>query len=191
MAGRPATDWREKFGKVFRGDYHTGGEDGSCIMGIELTANDVIALAEQIEKAACNFYARAAKAVGDRRTRQLLSELAALEQVHEDIFSGLRLGKETLPARIEAAAGPISAEVGMLARGLEETLGEVAASQSSAEMLRRALAFEQDSVKFFQGMRKMLPRGAAQKRVDAIIEEEVSHVLMISSALNWHGQADA
>lgn len=160
-------------------------------MGIELTANDVIALAEQIEKAACNFYARAAKAVGDRRTRQLLSELAALEQVHEDIFSGLRLGKETLPARIEAAAGPISAEVGMLARGLEETLGEVAASQSSAEMLRRALAFEQDSVKFFQGMRKMLPRGAAQKRVDAIIEEEVSHVLMISSALNWHGQADA
>ncbi|MCE5326101.1 MAG: hypothetical protein LLG01_06765 [Planctomycetaceae bacterium] len=156
-------------------------------MGIELTANDVIRLAEQIEKAACDFYARAAKAVDDRRTRQLLAELAALEQVHENIFLGLRHDKDIR----SAVAGPVSAEVGMLARGLEQTLGDVAASPSSTEMLRRALVFEKDSVKFFQGMRKMLPGGTAQKRVDAVIEEEVSHVLMIASALNWHGAADA
>ncbi len=155
-------------------------------MGIELTANDVIRLAEQIEKAACDFYARAAKAVGDRRARQLLAELAALEQVHEHVFSGLRCGKG-----VEAAAGPISNEVGMLAQGLEKALGSVATSHNSNEMLRHALAFEKDSVKFFQSMRKMLPQGPAQKRVDAVIEEEVSHVLMISSAMNWHGSADA
>jgi len=158
-------------------------------MDIELTADEVFKLAEGIEQAAYDFYMRAAENVDDPETRQVLLELAALEQVHESVFLDLRRHQ---PGRQRQSLKEDASAVRLLAQGMEETLGqEVGVYESSGDVLRKALAFEKDSVKLFQDLREMLSKEDEQQRVNEIIHEEMQHVLMLNNALTPGQKAEA
>ncbi|MBS3820619.1 MAG: hypothetical protein KGY81_02515, partial [Phycisphaerae bacterium] len=55
-----------------------------------MTAEDILALAEQVESDAADFYDRAAEATKSPRAKALLERLAAFENDHEHVFSGMR-----------------------------------------------------------------------------------------------------
>ncbi len=155
-------------------------------MDTEMTANDVLAMAEQIEADASDFYAQAASVCLDRRCAQTMLLLAAMESDHVAIFSTMRthLGPEGL------LAGPISADdtpginlqlFRHLGSGVQADLAKrFKATDGPAEVLKTAIDFEKDTIVLLLTMQRMLPRSADRKRIDHVIKEEVGHVLLLT-----------
>ncbi|EMR75029.1 Rubrerythrin [Thermoplasmatales archaeon SCGC AB-540-F20] len=60
-------------------------------MGIDFNADEVFEIAEQIERKRCKiFYRSVAEKVADSNKKQLLSDLAEMEDEHEQTFKNLR-----------------------------------------------------------------------------------------------------
>jgi rubrerythrin len=165
-------------------------ECGAAAMGIELDANDVFEMAEQIERDAAAFYMRASSASRDPRTQRVLLGLATMEAEHEQIFDTMKthLSAEGWTAagveRAAGLAGDSSIVAGLFASGVGEDLAErFTGGQTAEQILRKAIEFEKDTIVFFVSMRDMLRRAADRKRIDGIIKEELGHILMLTSEL--------
>ena len=52
------------------------------------------------------------------------------------------------------------------------------------EVLRAALAFEKDTILFFQSMKDMTKEELGRGEIDRLIEEERKHVVWISEEIN-------
>ncbi len=65
-------------------------------MAIRFNADEVLRMAERIERNAARFYRRAAEMKSDPRTENTLLELASWEERHYDVFAAMRsqLGPE-------------------------------------------------------------------------------------------------
>ena len=59
-------------------------------MTYNFNADEVFAIAERIEVNGGKFYRKAAELVTDERTREVLLDLAVMEDGHENFFAGLR-----------------------------------------------------------------------------------------------------
>jgi len=165
-------------------------------MGIELSIADVFRMAGQLEQDASAFYREASSLSTDPRCRQLLAQLATMEDDHVHVFGGikhhlagrLRTGRDESPGE----ACPCSVDsLGMLAASAAGTLGRrFAGLPTNQDVLRKALDFERESIVFFLGLRSMLGRPADKKQVDAILLEELGHVVKLTSQLACGAGAD-
>ena len=159
-------------------------------MSPELTAGEVLEIAEMIEREAAAFYRGAAAATSGDERRQLL-ELAEMEDEHVQVFHGLRIrSAQESPAVPDPAARkgmPFLASV--IAGNIKEDLAETfAAPRGRADLLERALGFEKDTVVFYTSVKEMLPEPADKKVVDKIILEELRHVLTLTTGSVTPGQ---
>jgi hypothetical protein len=59
-------------------------------MGIEINADEVFEMAEQIERGASTFYRQAAHAAPDPACRKVLLYLASMEADHEQVFASIK-----------------------------------------------------------------------------------------------------
>jgi len=59
-------------------------------MVYDFTADDVFEMAEQLERNGAKFYRTAAESVSDPKSKELLIELAAMEDEHLKIFASLK-----------------------------------------------------------------------------------------------------
>ena len=59
-------------------------------MSYDFNADDVLAMAEQMEINGGKFYRTAAEATSDRANKEFLLELAAMEDQHEKTFIAMR-----------------------------------------------------------------------------------------------------
>jgi hypothetical protein len=59
-------------------------------MSVPPTADEIFEMAEQIERNGARFYRRAAQGFTDSRGRQLMLDLATMEDQHEKVFAGMR-----------------------------------------------------------------------------------------------------
>ena len=59
-------------------------------MGIDFNADEVFEIAEQIERNGAKFYRSIAEKINDTNKKQLLANLAKMEDEHEQIFNRLR-----------------------------------------------------------------------------------------------------
>ena len=59
-------------------------------MSIFFNAHEILEMAEQIERNGARFYRQAAESIDDPEARELLLELAAMEDVHEKVFASMR-----------------------------------------------------------------------------------------------------
>jgi len=147
---------------------------------LSLTAGDVFDMARQIELDARSFYRRAADASPFASSRRLLLDLADMEQDHAQIF-------EAMKARLPA--GPVSPAPWLnvarfLASGIRQHLAErFAGDEDAEEILRRAIDFERDTVAFFVSMKAALADPADRASLDALIVEELGHVVKLSGEL--------
>ncbi len=153
-----------------------------------VTAKDILAMAQQVEADAAEFYAKAAEATSSPRAKALLERLAAFESDHEHIFSGMR---EHLEEHLETLAEAEETEeesspllTRHLASGVDDHLEELfEADMSAKDILKKAIEFEKDTIVFFTGLRTMLKAPEDQHRIDALIREELGHVLQLTSEL--------
>jgi len=161
-------------------------------MGVELTADEVFDMARQIERDAAGFYRQAAAAVGSPRSREVLQRLAAMEDDHESLFAAMKShfsGHQWTPEGLVQAAGEPTAAATMLAlgafvSGAKEDLAEhITGRESSRDILRRALDFERDFIVLVAYMQGMVADPLEKARIDAILKEEVGHILLLTGEL--------
>jgi rubrerythrin len=153
-------------------------------MELDLTALEVLEMAQWIETRAAKYYRLLASRARNPMTRQMLLNLAGMEDEHEKTFLALR---EVLEPGREITGADSALYTRVIARmtlDVDTILAEIMTGQESPdETLSKAIDFEKSTIVFLVSLRSMLNNPADQKKVDRIIREEVGHILSLSGFL--------
>ncbi len=177
-------------------------------METELNADEIFAMAEWIEDQGARFFGRLARSAGGAGAREMLLDLAKMEEDHKNTFSGMRAARaarEHTPPEAEAAkyAGVISR---MCVHVESDLVERFTGSEPPDQIVAKVLDFEASTIVFFVAMKEILADSREKSSVDRIIKEELGHILTLSGyvgpaagqsaiprrgAGSWlHGQAD-
>ncbi len=163
-------------------------------MSITFNADEVFEMAEQIERNGAKYYRRAAEFIKDEEAHQMLISLAEMEDSHEKIFTAMRA--KITAKESEATAYDPEELTGKYLKALADgsvfdmsvdPSAKLTAETSLVEILKYALQMEKESIVFYTGMKMYVPETLGHKQLDAIIEEEFSHITLISMLLNTWG----
>jgi rubrerythrin len=153
-------------------------------MGIDFNADEVFEIAVQIERNGAKFYRTVAEKVTDESKKQLLIDLAEMEDEHEETFKSLR--KElTLDQKVQTTFDP-EGESERYLRALADTrvfYEKDVDTTSIKEILKAAITAEKDSIVFYLGMKGVVPANLGKEKLDDIIKEEMGHISLLSKEL--------
>lgn len=163
-------------------------------MAIRFNADEVFQIAERMEQNAASYYHTAAEKVQYPGARQMFLDLASWEEKHERAFAQLhsQLSKK---AKDEVTFDPYD-EAGQYLESLadesvfvtaQSPLEKIGQEPSFAEILRFAIGKEKDSIAFYTGIKKMVPKDFGENEVEKIIEEEMTHVTTLTGQLKKVG----
>ena len=159
-------------------------------MSLFLELDDVLAMAEQIERDAASFYRQAASASSTPWCSQVLLGLASMEADHEHVFAGIRAQCSGAASGPAPGTGGWRFLTGYLSSGVQEALARRFSNHDSVEqILRKAIEFEKDSIVFLLSLKEAVPAGADAKQIDAVIREEIGHILTLAGQLTSPGPA--
>jgi rubrerythrin len=157
-------------------------------MGFDFNIDEILAMAEEIERNGAAFYRTAAQGSTDAVTRDMLNELAEMEDQHEKTFADLRAGL-TEQEKKPGAFDPED-ETAQYLKALADrrVFHEKAIDLNSlAEVLKEAIVTEKDSIAFYVGMRELVPGDLGKEKVGKIIKEEMGHLVLLTDKLNQLG----
>jgi len=159
-------------------------------MSIEFNADEIFEMAEQMERNGAKFYRKAAESQASVRSRQLLLDLAGMEDEHEKIFASMRADltvQETAPTIFDPdnqAALYLQAFADGHVFDVKVDPSERLTGQETMEdIIRIAIGLERDSIAFYLGIKASVPERLGRDKVEAIIKEEMSHVTLLSNQL--------
>jgi len=157
-------------------------------MGMPFNADEIFEMAEQIERNGAKFYRAAAKKLP--AIRQVLLDLAAMEDVHEKTFAAMRAELSTSEKEppVFDPDGQAQAYLRVMADGhvfnIRTDPAKLLAEQKSPQdILKTAIGLEKDSIAFYVGIRDGVSHKAGKDKVEAIIKEEMSHIVILSQKL--------
>ena len=153
-------------------------------MSIEFNADEVFEIAEQIERNGANFYRNVAEKITDSDKKQFLTDLAEMEDEHEQTFKSLRYELST-DEKIQTTFDP-EGESERYLRALADTrvfYEKEVDTTSFEEILKSAIIAEKDSIVFYLGMKDVVPAHLGKQKLDDIIKEEMSHIRLLSKEL--------
>ena len=159
-------------------------------MPITFNADEIFEMAEQIEINGAKFYREAAKKTPDDKTKQLLLNMAAMEDGHLKTYQEIRKGLSQREKE-EIVFDPDGQSAKYLqamadARGYEGKITpakELTGNETTKEILEIALNSEKESVLFYLGLKDLVPERAGRDKVEAIILEELSHITTLLNQL--------
>ena len=159
-------------------------------MPITFNANEIFEMAEEMEKNGAKFYRKAAQNTSDKQTKQMLLDMADMEDGHLKIFKEMR---EELSGQEKGwtVFDPDNQSVLYLqamadARGYEGKITpskELTGIETPKEILETALNSEKESVVFYFGLKGLVPVRAGRGKVEAIVIEELSHITTLLNKL--------
>ena len=150
----------------------------------DFSADDVFAMAEQMEINGEVFYRKAAESVSEQANKDLLLRQAEMEVNHGRIFKALR--SELSEKEKETTVFDPQGEAALYLRALVDTrvFFEKEMDVSSLEKIfKAALEAEKDAIVFYLGIKESVPDNLGGSKIDMIIKEEMSHVRLISNEL--------
>ncbi|MBU0993133.1 MAG: ferritin family protein [Proteobacteria bacterium] len=153
-------------------------------MANDFNINEILEMAEQIERNGAKFYRGAAKNVKDKSHNGLLLELAEMEDQHEKTFAALR-AELTEDERKSTVYDPED-EMPLYLQALADTrvfYEKTVDTTSIKEILKEAITAEKDSIVFYLGMKELVPKRLGQGKMDIIIKEEMSHIRLLAGKL--------
>jgi rubrerythrin len=153
-------------------------------MSYDFSADDVLEIAEQLERNGGKFYRTAAESTSDPANKEFLLELAAMEDQHEETFKAMRA--ELSEKEKESTVFDPEGEAALYLRALADTRvfyeKEIDVSSMKA-ILKSAITAEKDSIVFYLGMKEAVAESLGRGRLDHIIKEEMGHIKLLSSKL--------
>jgi rubrerythrin len=153
-------------------------------MGIDFNADEVFEIAEQIERNGAKFYRNVAEKVTEESKKQLLTDLAEMEDEHKQTFKSLR-SQLTSDEKIQTTFDPDGDSERYL-RALADTrvfYEKKVDTTSFEEILKSAITTEKDSIVFYVGMKDVVPAHLGKQKLDSIIKEEMEHIRLLSKEL--------
>ena len=153
-------------------------------MSYVFNMNEILEMAEQIERNGAAFYRKAAEGIPDSQNRELLLELAQMEDEHEKTFASLRAQLSEVE-KTSALFDPEGETVFYL-RALADTrvfFEKKTDTASLEEILKEALTAEKDSIVFYLGMKELVPEKYGKGKIDSIIKEEMGHIKLLGKKL--------
>lgn len=153
-------------------------------MGFNFTADEVFEMAEQLERDGAQFYRAAAESVRDDKMKDLFYMLSDWEIRHEKIFSGLR--KDLTSREKSQVTFDPNDESSRYLKSLVEgmvSFSHTLKAETAEEILKASIESERDAVKFYTAMRDAVPESLGKAKIDKIIDEEASHVKVLSEQL--------
>lgn len=157
-------------------------------MGMPFNANEVFEMAEQIERNGGKFYRAAAEKFP--AVRDILLDLAAMEDEHEKTFAKMRTelsGKE-----VETPVFDPDGEAQMYLRVMadghvfdvkSDPVEQLANKNTPEDVLKMAIGVERDSIAFYVGLKEAVSRRAGKDKVEDIIKEEMGHIVTLNQKL--------
>jgi rubrerythrin len=148
-------------------------------MGNIFSASEVVELGIQIEKNGRDFYNTLARQLRENTARGVFEFLAIEEEKHFKVFEGILAKVEKYqPQGLDA--DEYSAYMRSLASEhvfTQKDKGiEIAKSiKTNEEAIQRGIGFEEDSIVFYEGMKKIVP-DYDQKVMDELIRQEQHHL---------------
>lgn len=153
-------------------------------MSYQFSAEEVLKMAEQIERNGQEFYGNASKAVDDFELSKLLLDLSEWEKGHETLFASIR-SELSEDEKSQTAIDPYS-EAAMYLEAMAndhvfrqqtgESLWKFQGDESTRAILDIAIRFEKDSLLFFIGLERLVSPRLGKERVYKIIDEEIGHI---------------
>lgn len=159
-------------------------------MSMELSASEVLSIAERIERNGAKFYRRAAGRVDDADLSTLLVNLAQWESRHLEAFGRIRerLSDEgsqagaVAPEQVDPRSSAVMA--GLAVFGLKsDSTEELPSRPTKADVLRLAIGKERDSIVYYLGLRDFMTVADDKKVIEEIIDEEKKHVRILMQML--------
>lgn len=162
-------------------------------MDTTLSADEIFDKAEEIERQDARFYREAAQKASTRKVRQirqLLLDLATMEDGHLKIFENMRKefnNKENDPPILDPESifysyTQIVAE-SPKSEGVENSLERLTGNEPAEEVMLTAIERENRSILFYVGLQNLFHTQADKDRLEAIIREEISHVVSLNLCL--------
>lgn len=159
-------------------------------MSVFFSADEVLEIAEQIERTGSRFYRRASQGFADANARELFLDLAIMEDEHQKVFAAMRADLSP-QEREPVVPDPYAEAVLYLRETADGELFDVMADPSKRltgketmqEILRMSIALEKDSMVFYLGIKEMVPERLGKDRIDGIIKEEKHHIAMLTKEL--------
>lgn len=159
-------------------------------MDAELSAFDVLEIAEKIERNGAKFYRRAAGLIKDPDISTLFVNLAQWESRHIEVFHQMRERLsdqrweqgDLAPQRIGTPDARVMA--GLAVFGVQPNpADELSGNETKAEVLRMAIEKEKDSIVYYTGLKDFVVDKADKDLIDEVIEEEKKHVRILMQSL--------
>lgn len=156
---------------------------------ITFAADEIFEIAEQIERNGAKFYRKAAEAA-PAKNREALMKLAEMEDEHEKTFqeirgrlSGTELSSQTADPDQQCRLYLRAYAEGKVFDTGAEAAEKLTGSESPAEILLTAIGLEKDSIVFYVAMKKLVPQNLGGDKIDAIIEQEMGHIVTLKEQL--------
>ena len=159
-------------------------------MGLTFNIEEILKMAEQIERNGDKFYRKAAENVSDDKVRKMLLKLAEMEVEHEKTFAAMRV--ELSDSEKQSDIFDPDNEAGLYLQAMagghvfnikQDASEKLTGKESVAEILNMALQAERDSIAFYAGLQKYAPSQAGKNKVEHIIAEEMAHIVTLSGEL--------
>jgi len=148
---------------------------------INLNADSVFKIAEQMERHGAEFYQAAARGADDNQ-RSLLMALAEMEFNHERTFAAMRTA--FAKGELRSVAPPANSQGALYLQAIadggifdDESVDVLTGAESIDKIFDIAISLEKDSIVFYQSMKSIVPPGRVHQQLDEIIEQEIGHIL--------------
>ena len=163
-------------------------------MSYDFNADEIFEMAEQIERNGAKFYRTSAESIEDPASKEMLLNLAAMEDQHEITFAAMRADlseqeKASITFDPENEAHLYLKALADSRVFLEKQIPDLASfgerleREIMEEILKFAIGAEKESIVFYLGMKDAVSPNLGKNRLDDIVKEEMSHVRLLSNKL--------
>jgi rubrerythrin len=153
-------------------------------MSHAFSADEILEMAEQIERNGAAFYRGSADSVEDEDARKFLLQLARMEDNHLKTFAKMR---EQLSSREkESPTFDPNNEVNLYLGSLADTkvfFDKDIDISSLRGIYKAAILAEKDSIAFYIGLKELVPDYLGKDKLDDIIKEEMKHIKILNDKL--------
>jgi rubrerythrin len=159
-------------------------------MSTAFNADEVLEIAEQIERNGMVFYEKAAERFRGDEKRTLL-RLAEMEVTHQRVFAAMRRELSAADPSL-AVFDPEGEAASYLAAFAEGKIFDLKADPASLigpkdtirDILRTAIGLEKDSVVFYVAIKDAVPESLGKDGIERIIKEEMAHIVLLNGMLS-------
>lgn len=160
-------------------------------MSITFNADEIFEMAEEIERNGAKFYRKAAENAATEDIKDMLLNMAVMEDGHEKTFAAMRT--ELSDAEKQQASFDPQGEATLYLQTMADAHGtegkksldqELTGNESVKEILTIAMGAEKDSIAFYAGLRVLVPSQAGKDKVDKIVAEEMNHITILGAQLS-------